>query len=503
MQISSAIIVIEAVILIYIILRQRSGYESKIESLKEKINDEKEKLDLEKKQLEETLDKIVTSNQELCEGKSNLLEKERKFEEKVSSFSKKMQEESENFAAKKCEFEKLRHSIIDSYTKKLEEITYITKEEAKEKLFEEIKEQNKLFEERELLLSAEYLKVNKRQHAQEILLSALDSIVVDTTNEIVTKAIEIPSEDIKGKLIGKEGRNIKAIENLLGVNLIIDDTPGIISISSFNSTRRVVAQIALEELISSGRINQVTIEETVARAEKYVDDTALEIGRETVYKFDITDMNSDLVMDIGRLHFRSSYGQNLLQHTIEAASIGAKLASELGLKPHLAARCILLHDIGKLESSEVGKSHVELGIQKAKNARESDLVINAIQAHHGDVEPESLYAVITIIADSASAGRIGSRNDKFDAYLERIEVLEKIALEVEGVNRAYALQGGRELRILVESSKIEDGQLEWIARSIKKRVEDELSFPGIIKINVIRETRHLQEAVKDNMYRGD
>lgn len=506
MQIIIAMLIIVLVMALYFGLSTKHKNEifiitKDIDLKKEKLKFEKNKLNEKYKQLEK-YSLTLKENEVALDKKVELIEERHsKFEEELHVKNKELLLKTTDLETIKIELSKKEEILKQLYANKLEDVANLSKDDAKKELFSIIEEENKKYIDRELKESVEDLKLHKKETAREILISALESVAVDITNEIVVKPIIIPSEDVKGKLIGKEGRNIKAIENNLGVNLIIDDTPGIISISCFNSTRRAIAQIAIEELVKTGRINQVTIEEVTSKSIQKVHDIAFEKGRETVLKFNISDMDTDLVIKIGEMYFRSSYGQNLLQHSIEAAEIAVKLASEFSLKPHLAARCLLLHDIGKLDSVELGKSHVELGYKMAKKYGESEIVLNSILSHHGDEEPTSLYSILTIVADSASAGRTGSRRDQFEVFIERIEKLEKLALQNPGVSKAYALQGGRELRVLVESSIINDSALEKLARQIKRDIVNEVSFPGVIKVNIIRELRHTIEVSKDN--KGD
>ncbi len=390
---------------------------------------------------------------------------------------------------------------MELHKKKLE-IANLSEKEAQVMLFDDLKERK---ESEYVGLIKEYksnLELEKNTLAQNILLNAMENVVIDTTNEHSLKAIKIPSEDVKGRLIGRDGRNIKLIENLLGVNLIIDDTPGEIAISSFNPVRKHVAIKTLTTLIEAGRINQVAIEEEYHKVKKQIDDEILEAGKEAVYRFNISDMDVALIRELGKLSFRTSYGQNVLTHSIEAAEIARKIASELKLNPTLAARCVLLHDIGKVDSQETGKSHVELGALIAHKYGEHDYVINSIESHHGDVEPNNVYSIITIIADKMSAGRSGARRDTFDLFVERIESLEAIALQVKGTAKAYALQGGRELRVIVEADDVTDARLQIIADEIRSKVEEEIIFPGIIKVNVIREQRLIVEASKNSKLEG-
>ncbi len=474
------------------------------EKLKNKV--EAESLKIKDQKLEQELIEIKEKTIKFEEEKKQFEDRKERIEIKNNEKETKLEQERERLETRReaLEFQrdemKTKSEMMEmELSNKLIEVANLSEKEAQEKLFMMLKERN---ENEYVNLIKDYksnLELEKNKIAQRILLGAMENVVVDTTNNNVTKAIKIPSEEMKGRLIGREGRNIKAIETLLGVNIIIDDTPGIISVSTFNPIRKEIATQTLNRLIESGKINQVSIEEEVKKAEKNVEEIILEKGKEAIYHFNIQDFDLELIRMLGKLHFRASYGQNVLEHSIEAAEIAQKIASELKLDPNLAARCLLLHDIGKVDSQVTGKSHVELGVLVANKFNESDVVINAIEAHHGDVEPTSVYALITIIADKMSAGRSGARRDTFDIFVERIETLEKVALEVKGVAKAYALQGGRELRVIVEAKDVTDTQMELIADEIKQKIEADLIFPGIIKVNVIREMRHSVEAIKSNI----
>ncbi len=478
------------------------------EKLKNKVEAESLRLKDEKQQEENR--ELKEKTQRFETEKKQFEERKERSENTINQKETKLEQERERLENRReaLEFQreemKIKTEMMEmELSNKLIEVANLNEKEAQDKLFEILKERK---ETEYVSLIKDYksnLELEKANIAQKILLGAMENVVVDATNNHVTKAIKIPTEEMKGRLIGREGRNIKTIETLLGVNIIIDDTPGVISISTFNPVRKQIATLALNSLISSGKINQVSIEEEVKKSEAKVNEIILEKGKEAVYKFNIQDFDIELIKILGQLHFRTSYGQNVLAHSIEAAEIAQKIASEIKLDPNLAARCLLLHDIGKVDSQATGKSHVELGVLVANNFNESEIVINAIEAHHGDVEPTNVYSLITIIADKMSAGRNGARRDTFDLFVERIETLEKVAMDVKGVSKAYALQGGRELRVIVEAKNVSDNKMELIADEIKRKIEDDLIFPGIIKVNVIREMRHSVEAVKSNILKGE
>lgn len=340
------------------------------------------------------------------------------------------------------------------------------------------------------------LQLDKKEMATDILLSAMENLAGETVTEGFSKVVKIPEETIKGRLIGRDGRNINLLENLLGVNILIDETPGQFLISSFNPVRRAIAYNALERLISSGRINQAEIEDTVKKVEDEIHDNILDKGKQAVNMFDLSDIHISLVEKLGCLYYRTSYGQNVYTHSVEVAKIARSIANQLGLDGKLAARCALLHDVGKVDSEELGLSHVELGATYATRANEPKEVINAIMSHHGDEEVDNVYSIITIIADSISASQIGARSDTYEAFIQRVEALEELALTVKGVNKAYALKGGKELRIIVTANQVKDSQLKAVAHEVKRLVETNLSLPTGIVVNVLRENRYITNAKK-------
>ncbi len=485
-------------------------------SLEQNLNQAITKNKVEAQELKSKTLKLESESKELSEKTKQFDEIRLQFENRKERLENKLSEKEIKLEQERISIDNRRETLeyqreelkakselmeMELHKKKLE-IANLSEKEAQVMLFDDLKERK---ESEYINLIREYkanLELEKNNLAQNILLNAMENVVIDTTNEHAMKSIKIPSEDIKGRLIGRDGRNIKLIENLLGVNLIIDDTPGEISISSFNPIRKHIAMVTLTTLIEDSRINQVAIEEEYLKVKKQIDDEILEKGKEAVYKFNISDMDVELIKELGKLAFRTSYGQNVLTHSIEAAEIARKIASELKLNPNLAARCVLMHDIGKVDSQETGKSHVELGVLLAQKYGEHEHVINAIESHHGDVEPDNVYSIITIIADKMSAGRGGARRDTFELFVERIESLESLALEVKGTSKAYALQGGRELRVIVEADDVSDNRLQIIADEIRSKVEQDIIFPGIIKVNVIREQRYIVEASKNSKLEG-
>ena len=338
------------------------------------------------------------------------------------------------------------------------------------------------------------LKDNSHKLATEIISNAIQKYSADLTSETTVSTIDLPNDDMKGRLIGREGRNIKAIEMATGVDLIIDDTPETIVISGFDPIRREVARIAITKLIQDGRIHPARIEETVAKARKDIEREIKEAGESAVLETGIIGMHPELVKTLGRLKYRTSYGQNVLKHSIEVSFIAGMLASELGCDEMVARRGGLLHDVGKAVDHEVEGTHVSIGTQLARKYKENEKVINCIEAHHGDVEFSCVEAVLVQAADTISSARPGARRESIENYVKRLEKLEQIASGFAGVEKAYAIQAGREIRVIVKPEEISDDQAMLLARDIAKKIEEEMEYPGQIKVNVIRESRAVDYA---------
>lgn len=376
----------------------------------------------------------------------------------------------------------------------LENIAGFSKSEAKEMVMKRVEDMMSLeiaayIKDREATAKLEADKISKN-----MLVSSMQRYAGDVANDQTVTVVNLPNDEMKGRIIGREGRNIRTIEAVTGVDLIIDDTPEAIVLSSFDPYRREIARVTIETLIKDGRIHPTRIEELYDKTSKEMREKILEYGQSALFELGITKMEPELVELIGKLHFRTSYGQNVLKHSIEVAELAGILAAEIGENPNLAKRAGLLHDIGKAIDHEIEGSHVTIGAEIAKKYKENAIVINAIESHHGDSEANSIISELVAIADTLSASRPGARNDSLENYIKRLEELESIATNIDGVEKTFAVQAGRELRVIVKPDSIDDLQSYKIARDIKNKIEAELQYPGTIKVTVIREIRAVEEA---------
>ncbi len=372
---------------------------------------------------------------------------------------------------------------------KLEELSGMSAEEAKNMLIAQVEEKAKFEAAQKLVEIEAQLKDEADEKARNIISLAITRVASDQVAEATVSVVALPSDDMKGRIIGREGRNIRAVETATGVDLIIDDTPEVITISSFDPIRREVARLTLEKLISDGRIHPTRIEETVEKCKKEVENRIKQAGEKAVFETGIHGINNELVKILGRLAYRTSYGQNVLNHSVEVSYISGIIADELGVDGTVARRAGLLHDIGKAMTQEVEGSHVQIGVEIAKKYKESKDVIHAIEAHHGDVEPKTIIAMIVQAADAISAARPGARREDIENFIKRLQKLEEISSSFPGVEKAYAIQAGREVRVMVKPEEVSDQNMVLLASDIARKIEEELKYPGQIKVNIIRESR--------------
>lgn len=447
------------------ILRNKNEAEREIKDRRIEVA----RLEKRAQQKEEALDKKIES----CERKEE-------------SFNQKFKE----YESKIAQVEEVKQQQID----KLEEISGFTAETAKEYLLSQIESEARHEAAMKVSEIEQQCKEEADEKARNIVALAIQRCASDQVAETTVSTVDLPNDEMKGRIIGREGRNIRAIETLTGVDLIIDDTPEAITISCFDPVRREIARLALERLIADGRIHPAHIEETVEKCRKEVDTIIKQSGEQATFETGIHGLNPELVKLLGRLRYRTSYGQNVLIHSIEVSHIAGMMAEELGVDPMLAKRAGLLHDIGKAMTHDVEGSHVQIGVDICKKYHESKDVIHAIEAHHGDVEPQTVVAMLVQAADAVSAARPGARRENLESYIKRLQKLEEIAKDFDGVDKCYAIQAGREIRIMVKPEEVNEDQMVFLARDIVKRIESELEYPGQIKVNLIRESRRVEYA---------
>ncbi len=454
---------------------------------------------------------ILEAKEEILAAKNETENELKERRKEVSRLERRIAQKEESIDAKMANLDRKEIAIADKQTKidelhteaegvlrqqilTLEKISGMTGEEARETLL--ARTENEIAHETALKL-AEYearFKEEADTRAKNILSLAIQRCAADHVSEVAISVVSLPNEDMKGRIIGREGRNIRTIETMTGVELIIDDTPEVITISGFDPVRREVARLALEKLIADGRIHPARIEEMVEKAQREVENTIKQAGEKAIFETGVHGINSEMIRLLGRLKFRTSYGQNVLRHSIEVSLLSGMIADEMGVDSTLAKRAGLLHDIGKALTQEAEGSHIQLGVEVAQKYHENKDVIHAIEAHHGDVEPRTAVAFIVQAADAISAARPGARRENVENYIKRLQKLEEISNEFQGVEKSFAIQAGREIRVMVKPDMVSDDQMKLLARDIAKKIEGELEYPGQIKVNLIRESRIIDYA---------
>ena len=447
--------------------------EAKEEALKTKNEVEKECR--ERKNEVQRLEKRLTQKEDALDKKSNSLEKK---EELLSSRLEKIEAERKEL-----------ESFKDKQIAELERISGLTSEQAKDYILDTVKEEVQ----HETAVMIKEMESEAKQEAdkkaKEIIASAIQRCAADHVAETTVSVVNLPNDEMKGRIIGREGRNIRTLEQLTGINFIIDDTPEAVILSGYDAMKREIARIALEKLIIDGRVHPARIEEMVEKARKEVESIIKEEGESASFETGVHGLHPELIRLLGKMKYRTSYGQNVLQHSIEVSELCGIMAAELGVDVVLAQRAGFLHDIGKSVDHDIDGTHIELGVALCKKYHESPIIINAVEAHHGDVEPQSIIAVLVQAADAISAARPGARRETIETYIKRLQSLEGIADSFDGVEKSFAIQAGRELRVMIIPEKISDDGLVLLARDISKRIENELEYPGNIKVSLIRETR--------------
>ena len=500
-----ATVLISAIIFIPIGVKIRKKIaESKIQSAEKEARRIMENVKIEAENLrkeelirakEEALQIRNDLDQEIKERRGDIQSQEKRLIQKEENFDKKvalLDSQQKDLERKIAETEKQKQeiqAICDEQVEKLQKISELTKEQAKKILLDTLESeitQEKAAKIRELEAKA---KDEAEKNAREIIGTAIQKCAADHTSATTVSVVSLPNDDMKGRIIGREGRNIKTLETLTGIDLIIDDTPEAVIISGFDPLRREVAKIALEKLIDDGRIHPAKIEEMVEKAKEEVMQSIKEAGERAALETGVNNLNPELIKLLGKLKYRTSYGQNVLNHSMEVANLARMMADELGVNSKIARRAGLLHDIGKALDHDMEGTHVEIGVEILKKFKENSVIINAVEAHHGDVEPQTIEAILVQAADAISASRPGARRETLETYIKRLEKLEEIANSFDGVEKSFAIQAGREVRLVVKPEKVSDSEMVIMAREVSKKVENEMEYPGTIKVNVIRESR--------------
>ena len=459
--------------------------EAKEEAYKLKVETEKD-IKERKSEIKEMEERLLARENNIDRRDQTIQNREVQLEQKEQHLIEKQNE----IQAEQVKIEGIKKEQVDL----LEKIAGFSKNQAREMVMQKVEEMMNLEIVNYIRERETEAKLEADKKSKELLVGAMQKYASEVSNEQTITVVTLPNDEMKGRIIGREGRNIRTLESVTGVDLIIDDTPEAIVLSSFDPYRREIARITIENLIKDGRIHPTRIEELYDKTVKDMKVKIRDIGETALFELGITKVDSELVEILGRLHFRTSYGQNALQHSIEVANLSGLIAGEIGENVMMAKRAGLFHDIGKAVDHEIEGSHVEIGAELAKKYKENDTVINAIESHHGDTETTSVISSIVAIADALSASRPGARNDSLENYVKRLEELEKIATDIDGVDKTYAVQAGREIRVIVKPEVIDDLGSFKVAREIKDKIEKQLQYPGTIKVTVIRETRATEEA---------
>ncbi len=452
---------------------------------KEEVLKAKEEIMANRNELDQ---EIKERRSEIQKQEARIIQKEENLDKRSDNLEKKekgLDKEYESLENQKKELE----DLYQQQMAELQRVASLTQEEAKNMLLSEMEKEITTEKAKLIRDFNQKTKEEATKNAKEIISYAVQKCAADHTSETTVSIVALPSDDVKGRIIGREGRNIKALETLTGIDLIIDDTPEAVILSGFDPLRREVARIALEKLIDDGRIHPAKIEEMVEKAKEELNNIIKDEGERAALETGVNNLHPDIIKLLGKLKYRTSYGQNVLSHSIEVSNLARIMAEELGLDAKRARRAGLLHDIGKALDHDMEGTHVQIGVDILKKYKENPLIINAVEAHHGDVEPQTMEAVLVQAADAISASRPGARRETLEAYIKRLESLEAIADSFEGVEKSFAIQAGREVRIIVKPEKITDDQMVVLARDVSKRIEDEMEYPGQIKVNVIREKR--------------
>jgi len=430
---------------------------------------------------------------ELTRNERRLTQKEESIDKKIESLEKKEEQLANKMESIEVQKEALA-AKIDEQMVILEELAGLSREQAKEHLLESVRDDIKVEMARIVKDMEANIKLDADKKAQDILSGAIQRCAVDHVAESTVSVVVLPNDEMKGRIIGREGRNIRTLESLTGIDLIIDDTPEAVILSGFDAMRREIARLSLEKLIVDGRIHPARIEEMVEKSRKEVEVLIRDEGEAATFETGVHGIHPELIRLLGKMKYRTSYGQNVLKHSIEVAHLSGLIASEFGIDTTLAKRAGLLHDIGKSVDHDIEGTHVSIGAALCKKHRESDIVINAVESHHGDVEATNIISVIVQVADSISASRPGARRETLESYIKRLEKLEDIADKYKGVEKSFAIQAGRELRVVIIPEEVDDASLVLLAREISKKIEEELEYPGQIKVNLVRETRAIEYA---------